>query len=364
MPGPRKSGKTLSDAIDDFVAHRKSGWAKGTSRITEISLRHFLGFTGNIRMSSIGPQHAERFQAHEVGRGLMPNTINTSVAQIRVFAKWTVVHGYAKVNWTATLRSIPVPATSRMRVAAQDFPRLLDLADEGRRPDRRIVVALGLFLFLRAGEVQSLRVKDVDLQQGTIDVRVHKTHGFDVMPISWELDQELRRWFKAYEADLGRRLTGEEYLVPGARGWNIHTGPPETGLFRPHLHQNRPFHQVQAALIKAGYPIDTNGKSNQEGMHTLRRSGARALFDALVSGRLGDLARDDALRKVSAMLHHKSIVTTEHYLGLDVDRERRDDTIKGRRMFFYEPEVQDGAQITPFPTAGTTLGLSSGAGGY
>ena len=42
---------------------------------------------------------------------------------------------------------------------------------------------------------------------------------------------------------------------------------------------------------------------------------------------------DGILRYVSAMLHHKSTVMTERYLGLDVDVKKRNDLLKGRRMF-------------------------------
>ena len=36
---------------------------------------------------------------------------------------------------------------------------------------------------------------------------------------------------------------------------------------------------------------------------------------------------------MAAMLHHKSTVMTERYLGLDVDVKKRNDLLKGRLMF-------------------------------
>ena len=35
------------------------------------------------------------------------------------------------------------------------------------------------------------------------------------------------------------------------------------------------------------------------------------------------MVRDDILRQVMAMLHHSSVSITEHYLGLEADREKR-----------------------------------------
>jgi integrase len=87
---------------------------------------------------------------------------------------------------------------------------------------------------------------------------------------------------------------------------------------------SRPMHKpekvVQAALARIGLP--TKG----EGCHTLRRASARALFDQLTQ----DKGYDSALRVVSAFLHHKSSTTTELYLGLDAERERRDEWLRGR----------------------------------
>lgn len=73
---------------------------------------------------------------------------------------------------------------------------------------------------------------------------------------------------------------------------------------------------------------DESGSSLSEGVHTLRRSGARALYDRLVSE-----GYDGAMRTVQSMLHHSSIQTTEHYLGIHLDKKRRDDVVRGKHLF-------------------------------
>ena len=60
----------------------------------------------------------------------------------------------------------------------------------------------------------------------------------------------------------------------------------------------------------------------------MRRSGARALFDQLVQD-----GYDGAIRTVQAMLHHTSVTTTEVYLGIHLDKKRRDEAIRGKVMF-------------------------------
>ena len=81
---------------------------------------------------------------------------------------------------------------------------------------------------------------------------------------------------------------------------------------------------VQSALALVGLPTD------HEGVHTLRRAGARNFFDFLVAD--PSFGYDGALRTVSAFLHHKNVATTEHYLGLSSERERRDKVLRGQRF--------------------------------
>ena len=81
--------------------------------------------------------------------------------------------------------------------------------------------------------------------------------------------------------------------------------------------------RLLGALRAHGYDIAG------EGGHTLRRSAARALYDELVEER----GYDGALRRVQTMLDHKHSMTTELYLGLDVDKVARNKALRGKPMF-------------------------------
>lgn len=323
--------KLLSDAVDAYCTYRRTAFKKGTALASEQSLRQFLAVTGNIQTRSLEPRHAEKFQTSMLVAGKKPATVNNRMSQLSAFSKWLTAHRLVSTSFTGTTRMIPVPPKAKLRVPVSDFQRLLDAAD---RPDRRITVALGLYLFLRGGEMKTLRVGDVRLDEGLIDVVIHKTNQMDEMPICYELDQELRRWFVAYADDIGRPIHRDDFLIPAHRRFPGWLERPEKGNYQPDRMVLRPYHHVQQILDAAGYPVLTEaGKKAGEGVHTLRRSGARALYDALVDGRLGDAsARDDALRQTMTMLHHSSVTITEGYIGLERDRQKRDRTIKGVRF--------------------------------
>jgi integrase len=152
------------------------------------------------------------------------------------------------------------------------------------------------------------------------------------MPICSELDSELRVWLEHYTLSVGE-LSPHYFLVP-ARWVSPIIG--EGGRIVGHDAKYRPEKRLGAAgkivtpiLGEFGLPIrDENDKPLMEGAHTIRRSGARALFDSLVDG-----GYDHALRLVQSMLHHSSMQMTEHYLGITADRRSRDEIIRGKRMY-------------------------------
>jgi len=170
----------------------------------------------------------------------------------------------------------------------------------------------------------------------------------DEMPVTAGLARVLRRWLVSYAAHIGRPLAPEDYLFPARKsgGYRWRTEPdgkrgrfraPDTWMLDKAM--RHPERVVKNALAAAGRP--TQG----EGCHTLRRAAARAMFDDLS----GEGGYDSALRVVSAWLHHSNSTTTEKYLGLDVERKRRDEWLRGKE--FLAPSQT--AEVIQFPSKDT-----------
>ena len=337
----------FSDAIDEYLTYRqRMGFTPATLRADERGLRMLLAETGNVQVNNLASRHVEHWMGTLQARGLKPNTINSYVGPLGSFSKWAQDRKIMPRgrNLTALIRFQKVPEVSRRRVPVQEFPALLDAAS---CPRDRMLIALGLYLFVRSSEAVGLRLGDVDLAAGEVKVYQPKTKRVDVMPICAELDAELRRWLRWYMEDQKTPLHPDWLLVPARRSgkWAVVDGEKRYVQPRIQLNPTRRMvathTRVQAALRKIGWTVVGD---DHEGMHTLRRSGARALFNELCNR--PDEARDNALRHVSSMLHHKSVVITETYLGLDVDRERRDVLLKGRSMF-----TVDHTNVTPIRAA-------------
>jgi integrase len=178
---------------------------------------------------------------------------------------------------------------------------------------------------LRAGDLCALRVGDVDLETGFLHVSIKKTQTEDRMPITAELDREIRRWLAHYARVMlavGEPLSADWRVVPPAhwQALNVHypTGPGRV-VYKTHDRYVHPEQIVHRALDRLGY--STLG----EGFHTLRRSAARHVFNIAVAE-----SDANAIRVAQALLGHRNQSTTEIYLGITHERVARDRLLRGR----------------------------------
>jgi len=315
----------LSQAITDYLAHKRAvGYKFNSLRNHERALRYLFQVVGEMPVREVGMSQMTAFFEHRQQLD-GASTLNNHRAALAVFFKWAVASGNMPAGSDPLhgfTRNKVMPG-KHLRIPASKFDELLNAAED---PRDRMMVALGLYLFLRGSEIQELRMRDVDLEHHEMHVMVEKTSQRDIMPICEELAQELRRWHREYRSQVAK-LGPNDYLIPAQ------VMMPYQGTLRGVLVPGRPhpqgYRNIQRALERAGWAIrDENGKSLREGQHTLRRSGARALFDE----RLKD-GYDGALRQVQAMLHHSTGAMTEKYLGIDIDSYARNRAIGGRAMF-------------------------------
>ena len=326
--------KTLDHLIDEHVAAmQSSGLRPGSIRNANRTCRMFLAHTGNIQVKHVTARHIDSFFAMRLTKGVVPETLNVELSMLRTMFKTARLRGMVPTHFdpTAHRRPLRTRQKAKRRIPATEFTRMLDSA---RHPRDRACLALSIYLLTRQSEMAYLRVGDVNLTNGEIAVTVIKTGKFDVMPICAELDTELRRWLTWY-ADKCGPLRDDWYLVPAKAAPGANPGQKGFAgdLLLSRIYPDRPIGRpeqiVQRALEACGYATRKgDGSSMRDGVHTLRRSAARELFD-----RLCEEGYDGAGRVVQSALHHASFRQTETYLGIELDQKKRDDLIRGKEMF-------------------------------
>jgi hypothetical protein len=255
--------------------------------------------------------------------------MNVALSTFTLFLKFCRGRGFMDGNLDPLVgwRRAKVPETERIRIPVQKWPELFEATIT---PLERIVLASGLYLFLRVSEQQCIQLKHLHLDQPKpmVDIWRPKTKTWDSMPVTSELEPFIREQLTWMSGTMGHQLTKDSFLIPYRlkrfdRSEDNSRWVPETQWIdpsRPFTHGHR---VVQNILDRVGFR-----SIKGEGGHTLRRSGARAYFDALAEN-----GYDGALRRVQSMLGHTSSIHTETYLGLDVDRATRNEDLAGKPMF-------------------------------
>lgn len=252
-----------------------------------------------------------------------PSSYNKVLQRVRLFLTWARRQGWVKDDLTADIRSRRVPHVERLRLSGDQLVQLLDVPND---PRDRAFLATAMNTALRSSEIRNIHIKDLDLDLGELYIYRTKSSHDDRLPLTATLEKELRRWLTTYTNLVGP-LDGEMYLFPARHSPRMTTRKDERGMQVQILGELRPWNElkhahrvVQRALRQFGFTITT-----QEGLHTVRRSVARAFFEDSA-----DKGFDVALRATATLLGHKSTQTTEIYLGLDHDRRRRDAIMRGQ----------------------------------
>ena len=255
---------------------------------------------------------------HEVrewrnGLPVQPSTANKYNDRVKSLYHCMIREEQAVTN-PADLDPLDEPAARRVRLEPQILPALLGAA---RHPRDRALIAVAVELLLRGGELAELRVSDV--LPGALRVMVEKQKGElteDEMAISGDLELVLRDWLAYYRQAAGL-LAPDAYLFPRLSVQRHGSGTEYS--VRPTERIGKPEAVVKLALANAGFDVPAG-----TGVHAIRRTCARLLFDHLVR----DAGVDRALSHVSSLMHHSSRATTELYLGQTGDRVLRNQLVR------------------------------------
>jgi integrase len=321
---PGEEAVTLGEAVSLYLEHRRTQVTTNTLLTDRSALDRLVRVLGPVAVDAVTAMEIDRYV--EDMATTSASSRNLRVRKVKQFFAWCQRRGWVREN-PVERRPEREDPFEPMYIPRDRFADLLDCTDN---PRDRMIIALGLYLFLRSGEIQTLRVGDYD-SDAKMRVMVHKTGKVDHMPVSRELGDELHDYLGWYWKQT--TYEPENFLVPSLRrvssapssypGYGRFTRVPTRLEVEPRMPVTKPHLVVQKALAELGLPVF------RQGGHTLRRSGARALFDTL-RDREGV---DGALQTVKSMLHHENVAMTERYLGVTPEREIRDARLQGQEMF-------------------------------
>jgi integrase len=348
----QKTHITLFEAVERYLDQRRVNYAKTTYENDMSVLKRFAKATGDIQLRNLTHEHVDRWWLSIQKTVKEPASLNNYRKRLNLFFLYAARAGWMRGG--DPLINIKVRKVMRRKRLQLPPDALIGLLDLAETPRDRAFLATAMNTALRASELVALRVGDVDLRSGRLAVTITKTAEEDEMPLTLGLQNELRRWLAIYSDDIGQPLQPSMALFPARTGprftYREHGGrsfrDTRPATWVPSRAMGGPSLVVQEALRKAGYP--TKG----EGVHTIRRSVARAYFDQETA-----LGYDGALRSTQALLHHADGATTEGYLGLTHETKRRDQILQGKAFLTALVGTQD-ADVVAMPARGESSATS------
>ena len=322
---------TLNRALEDYYHRREGRYSPATWRAHVEQLERFRRWVTArtapyVLLDDIDDRIVtDYFRTLRARRKpISPSTHNSYRQIVKMFFQFCVRESWIRIDPTRHID----PMARRRRVRLQLTPQEMMQALRNANPRDRIALAVGINTALRAQDVMSLKVGDAALDVNYLSVWIEKTNTEDRLPITADLRDELIRWFKHYAQAMGvddwTKLPNEWTLIPPMHSYshNPHDAAGPRGVqYRADGRIRHPEVIIQRALKGLGH--ETKG----EGFHTLRRSAARLVHDLAAAD--ADV-HTPAIRVAQALLGHKNQSTTEGYLGITVEKQARDDLLRGK----------------------------------
>lgn len=248
------------------------GFTACTQRGYIAAVKRFTAFLGRPPDQAT-VEDLRRFQLQMRLDGASPTTMNTAVSALRFFFGVTLGRGDAEIGMT----TVRMPRKLPVVLSPEEVARILDAAPGLKH---RAALSLSYGAGLRASEVVSLRVSDIDSKRMVIRIEQGKGRKDRYAMLSEPLLEILRAWWR-----VGRE---RNVMLPG--GWLFPGRDPVIPLSTRQL--NRAFHAAKEAA----------GITKPVSLHTLRHCFATHLLEQRVD-----------IRVIQVLLGHKKLDTTAHY---------------------------------------------------
>jgi integrase/recombinase XerD len=276
MDTTTRVGTALRQRMIDDMRMRKL-----EPRTREAYIRAVRKLAGYLKRSpdTASVEELRSFQLHLVDTGTSPITLNATLTGLKFFFDITL----GRSELMAKMQPVKVPRTLPVVLSPEEVSRLIAAA---RNVKHQAALSVAYGAGLRASEVISLKVGDVDSQRMTLRVEQGKGAKDRYAMLSPVLLQRLRTWWRLGHA--------QGKILPG--GWLFPGMDPMDPLTPRQL--NRAVHDAAEAAR-----IDKRVTT-----HTLRHSFATHLLERKVD-----------IRVIQVLLGHKKLETTSIYTHVATD---------------------------------------------
>lgn len=312
-------GQTTWDNIKGVLHRFAESWdatRKAPSKLDEDWIRAWL-------------VEFQQGQAGGVGSPLAAASFNKGVSRLKTFLEYAVRRGIVPADVLDACRKTPTgPRKDYLRLSAAQVVQMIQTCED---PWERWVLAFASQTLGRESELCNRRIAHLRMDLGELDWYRKKTSDTDKLPLTRQFVDEWQRWAMVYQEKCGPLDRNKGWFLVPAR-----VSVPLSNarwVYRP----ERPPFRLTPIVKKhvARITGDSFESLKGQGVHIMRRSMARALYDRLV---VDGVPEPTALNRVQVMLGHSDPRTTMIYIGVQPDRQKRNELLMGSSLLWVEDQ--------------------------
>ncbi len=270
----------------------------GLAPATLVSRRQWIGRflahvfpAGIVDFSRLGPKEVRHFFVAQC-QGYQPGSAQVVASSVRSYLRFRALRHADPVE--ALIAAVPTAARWPLAslpeyLGQEELTKLMSSFEQGgpqRQRDYAIIRCL-VDLGLRSCEVAALRLDDIDWKNGTLTVRVGKSHRIDVLPLPAVTGQAIANYLHKSRPTTESRAVFVRHRAP----LDV---PVDVSVIRS---------VVRQAAARSGLAGRLNGP------HHLRHSAATRMLQAGAT-----------LKEIADILRHRSLDTTAIYAKVDLTR--------------------------------------------
>ena len=198
------TGQVLADWSQMLVEYRETkkvqGVTEGTLYEIALSLRNFERLGGKLNSKQITQSVIDQFILQR-GSEVQRATLNKDIRNLKAFVNWCRENRY--LNGNIKLKELKIEEKPVRSLNEVEIKKLLEAS--GKYPTVKIRILLALATGLRRGDIDSLKISDLDCEKNCIATTSRKTKkSMASRPVSAEAMSEVSRYIRNLDISHGK----------------------------------------------------------------------------------------------------------------------------------------------------------------
>jgi len=174
-----------------------AGFVEGSLYEAALTLRHFERLVGRCNSKQITQNAIDKFILDR-GQEVKRSTLNKDIRNLKAFIHWCRKNRYA--NGEIEIRQLKEDERPVKSLTNTQIKKLLSASKPYQTLKMRILLALGTDL--RRGDIESLRVSDIDFENSYITTRSKKTRkSMGSRPVPVPIMAELKKYVSGLDPE-------------------------------------------------------------------------------------------------------------------------------------------------------------------